>query len=88
MYSELYTFGDCLSGNGEHYVDLYVTLRDRSQWKYTYDVTSQVHEATDKLHINIVLDSLPVPEPSPGVGGGGIVPFIGDWKSVEIELDM
>ena len=88
MYSELYTFGDCLTGNGEHYVDLYATLRDGSQWKYTYDVTSQVHGGTDKLHINIVLDSLPVPEPSPGVGGGGFVPIIDGWNQINIGVEM
>ena len=88
LYAELYTFGDCLSGSGNHYVDLYVTLKDATQWKYSYDVTSQVHEATDNLHINIVLENLPVPELSPGEGGGGVLPYVGEWKTVEIGLMM
>jgi hypothetical protein len=63
-------------------------LADGSQWTYNYDVTDIVHEAEDELLIHIELDSLPVPEPSPGSSGGGFVPSIGEWNNVEQELEM
>ena len=88
LHASLLAFGDCLSGEEEHHIDLYTVLADGSQWKYSYDVTEDVHEAEDELHIHIVLDGLPVPEPSPVEGGGGFVPSIGDWVNVEQEIQM
>ena len=88
LHADLLVFGDCLHGDKKHYIDLYAILVDGSQWKYSYDVTENVHEAEDELHINIVLDSLPVPEPAPGTGSGIFAPSLGDWVNVDQEIQM
>ena len=89
LYADLLVFGDCLHGDKKHYIDIYTTLVDGSHWKYSYDVTEDVHEADNELHINIVLDSLPVPEPAPGTGSGGVfAPTLGDWINVDQEIKM
>lgn len=88
LHANLRAFGDCLSGDKRHYIDLYVMIADGSQWKYRIDVTDEVHKATDKHHIDIVIDGLPVPEPAPGVDDGGFKPTIDDWNNIEQELQM
>ena len=88
LHADLLAFGDCLGGDKKHYIDIYTILVDGSQWKYSYDVTDDVHEAEDALHINIVLDSLPVPEPAPGTGSGVFAPSLGDWVNVDQEIKM
>ena len=88
LHASLLSFGDCLAGDQKHYIDLYTVLGDGSQWHYSFDVTEDVHEAVDELHIYIELDGLPVPEPSPGGGGGGFRPTIDEWTNVEQEIKM
>lgn len=91
LVAEIRTFGDCLSGDKNHYLNLYLVLKDGSQWNYTYDVTSQMHTDRTLKHIHIVLDELPIPEPEgggEGEGGSGFVPSIGEWNSVNIGIKM
>ena len=88
LHGELLAFGDCWSGDEKHYVDIYTVLADGSQWKYSYDVTDEVHKAEDDLYINIVLDGLPVPEPAPGTGSGIFAPSLDEWKNIDQEIQM
>lgn len=92
LTAQMLTFGDCLSGNERHYVNLYIVLTDGSKWNYSYDVTDQLHEADESNHIHLVLDELSIPEPGGGGGGGdeggGFVPTIDGWKSVNIGITM
>lgn len=89
LIAEILSFGDCTSGEENHFLDLYVVLADGSRWNYRYDVTSQVHSATDKTHIHIILDELPIPDiGGTGENGGGFIPSIDEWNTVEIGIQM
>lgn len=92
LTAQMQIFGDCLSGNEAHYINLYLVLADGSKWNYSYDVTAQLHEADESNHIHLVLDELPIPKPEGGGGGGseggGFVPTIDGWKSVNIGIKM
>ncbi len=88
LSAQLNTFGDCASGDEKHYLDLYMVLEDGSQWHYQYDVTDYVHECDDQMHIEIILDGLDIPDIEDITGGGGFVPSVDDWTSVNIDLTM
>ena len=91
LRARMYAFGDCLSGSEAHFVNLYLVLTDGTKWNYSYDVTSQMHAEREDMELHIVLDELPVPQPEgPGNtgGGGGFVPTIDGWNSVNIGIKM
>lgn len=90
LLASMYAFGDCLSGSEAHFVNLYVVLTDGTKWNYSYDVTSQMHAVREDMELHIVLDELPVPQPEGGgsTGGGGFVPSIDGWNSVNIGIKM
>lgn len=82
------SFGHCPVEKRKHYLIIYVILTDGSKWYQTYDVTDQVHDASDPYNIHIVLEEISVPKPEGGNSSGGFRPTVGDWNSIEIEIDM
>lgn len=58
------TFGHCPEP-AKHFLMLYTELTDGRRLYYPYDVTDQVHAATDKRHVTIIIDGffLPVADP-------------------------
>ncbi len=83
---ELASFGHCPSATNTHHLVIYTVLADESWWYYTYDVTEQIHNSPDPYNIYIVLDDLPIPKPV--VNGGGFKPTVGEWNSIDIEIQM
>ncbi len=86
LHGEFLTFGESVSDSGTHILTIYLYLRDGSKWYYTFDVTSQVHNALDPHHVHIILSGLPLPTPIDG--GGGLKPDVNDWQTENIDLDM
>lgn len=82
---ELFAFG-CPSARKTHTLTVYAVLSDESKWYYTYDVTDQIHSAPDRRDVHIVLDGLPLPKPI--VNGGGFLPDVDDWQSVNVDIEM
>lgn len=80
------TFGAHHSQSYSHKLVIYAVLADNSKWFYTYDVTGQVRTAADPLHVHIVLNGLPLPQPLPG--GGGLDPEVDEWGDVEENIEM
>lgn len=72
------TFGYVPNKRVSHKLVVYVTLRDGNRRYFTYDVTGQVRNSTDPLHIHIVLDKLPLPK-AMSIGEGFKV-TLGEWK--------
>lgn len=72
------TFGYTPGKQASHRLVVYATLRDGGRRYFTYDVTSQVRNSTDPLHIHIVLDKLPLPKAISG--GDGLKVTLGKWK--------
>ena len=84
------TFGHCPDTLNKHMLTVYTILQDGTQWYHSFDVTDQMHESDDHI-IRITLDKLPIPEPDPGTGGeggGGFVPTIDDWNTIDINISM
>lgn len=82
------TFGHCPMEDKTHHLNIYVVMADGSKTYFTYDVTGQIHSATDDNHIIIILDDLPLPEPNLGGNGGGFKPEVNGWNQINIGIDM
>ncbi len=87
------TFGHCPQADAgvvnTHVLTIYAVLADGTQWYYTEDVTTQMHEASryaDPHHLILELDGLPVPKPI--VNGSGLQPTVDGWQEVDIEVTM
>ena len=69
-----------------HQLTIYAILADGSRFYKTFDVTDQVHGATDPCNVEIVIDGLELPKP---IEGGGFNPDVGDWMDGDvIEIPM
>lgn len=78
-------FGHCPLSVQSHTLIVYAVLSDGSKWYYLYDVTDQVHTAPDPCNVHILLEGLPLPQPSQG---GGFTPSVGEWEEVQIDVAM
>lgn len=90
LEGEFYTFGHCPNAMNKHILTIYVIMRDGSKWVYTVDVTDQMHNISSEI-ITIVIDQLPIPEldpDEPGEGGGGFMPTVDDWNTINIGINM
>lgn len=78
----------CFGGvaNFSNKLVIYTILQDGTKLCYSYDVTQQVKGALDPYNVEIVLDSLPIPNK---VGGNsGVTPGMNDWSVIYIPIDM
>lgn len=75
------------SDNTPHKLMVYTVLADGSGYYSQVDVTNQIHNATDKRNVHIVIDGLKLPKPMAS-GDGGFQPSVTDWDEIEIEIEM
>ena len=81
------TFGYSPRKQSSHKLVVYAVLKDGSRRFFTYDVTDQVRNATDPLHIRIVLEKLTLPVSISS--GGGFKATLSEWKdggTIEVKL--
>ena len=69
---------------------LYVWMDDGSKYCYgtesgRFNVTDQVHSASDRKHVHIIIDGLDLPQP---IGGDNIDPSVDDWQEVNEDIHM
>ena len=74
-------FGHCPAGEGRHILTIYTY----DKHYFNFDVTEQVHSASDPHNIIIKIDHLKLPEPA----GTDMAPSISDWEDgEEVNIDM
>lgn len=71
-------FGDNTPHNVRHYLRVYTSYK----YYYDYDVTDQIHNASDSRHVEINLNGLNLP-----ATGEGMSPGVNDWDNAE-EVDL
>lgn len=86
LHAEFLTFGESPDTDNQHMLSVYMILTDGSKWHYTFDVTSQVHDAPDPRHVHIVVHGLTLPHPISS--SGGFRPNVNDWQTEHISLSM
>ncbi len=86
LHGEFLTFGESPVTNNKHILTIYMFLTDGSKWYYTFDVTDQVHDASDPRHVHIILRGLDLPKPM--ATGGGLRPDVNDWQTESVDIKM
>ncbi len=97
LVGQMLTYGHCArkpltsrdggdSDEAAHLLNIYATLPDNKQWRYTHDVTSHIHNSPVADCV-VELDSLVLPPPEPS-GGGGLQPTVGGWSGSQEPLGM
>lgn len=87
-----YTFGHHEENTSPHRMTFYVIMDDGKKYAYgtdaseRFDVTGQVHGASDKRHVHIVIDGLDLPQPIEN--GSGFDASVDDWEVVEEDIVM
>ena len=79
-------FGNNDASNTCNKLSIYTILKDGSKYYYVYDVTDQVKTAPDPYNVEILLDTLPIPDDIKG--SGGLTPNVNGWKVVDIPVEM
>ncbi len=85
LHAEFLTFGET-PDSGEHHLSIYMIRDDGKKWNCNVDVTNQVKNASDPRHVHIVVRGLDLPNPIGG--GGGIIPDVDEWITVNINMKM
>ena len=87
VWSWFYTFGHGLSRRDErtHKLTIYAVMDNGQKLTVPYDVTDQIHYASDPRHVHIVIDKLPLPHVAID---GGWDPDVDEWDEVYIDLPM
>lgn len=65
---------------------IYTILQDGTKLCYAYDVSKQVAEAPDPYNVEIVIDSLPIPNKING--NSGVTSGMNDWSVIYIPISM
>lgn len=81
---EFITFGHHPANDEKHMFVLYVIFDNGEKYYYTFDVTDQVDEAEDSLHIHLEINDLSFPTPI--YNGNGFQVGVDDWERVEQDL--
>lgn len=83
-----YAFGHHEENPDPHCMSFYVVMDDGQKYCFKdserLNVTQQVHEAPDRLHVHIIIDGLDLPQPIEN--GHGFDPSVDDWVVVEEEI--
>lgn len=88
---KFYTFGHNPENTTEHRMLLYIWMDDGNKYYYgssseKFNVTKQIHTASDKRDIHIIIDGLDLPQPIED--GSGFNPSVDDWQNVEQDINM
>lgn len=86
LHSEFLTFGESGETANNHILSLYIIMSDGTKRHYTFDVTSQVHNAPDPQHVHIVVSGIELPQPVET--GEGFVPEVNDWQTEHVNIVM
>ena len=86
LHSEFLTFGESEETANDHILSLYIIMSDGSKRHYTFDVTSQVHNAPDPRHVHIVISGVELPKSVDT--GDGFVPEVNDWETEHVNIVM
>lgn len=81
-----YTFGDDYEVEDLHKMVLYVWFDNGEKYYYTFDVTKQIHNAPDRLHVHLQLRGLEFPQPISS--GSGFKPNVDNWDEIEEDIIM
>ena len=80
LHGSMEVFGDNAPHDLRHKFRLYTSQK----YYYDFDVTDQIHSASDPYNVNITLSGIKLP----GTGNGMNV-SVGDWGQVEnIDINM
>lgn len=83
-----YTFGHHEDNVAPHKMVFYVIMNDGAKFCFKdskqLDVTDQLHDASDKRRVHIIIDSLDFPQPIQE--GNGFIPSLEDWNVEENEI--
>ena len=90
IVGRFFTFGHHEENAAPHRMLLYVWMDDGSKYCYgtesgRFNVTDQVHSASDGKHVHIIIDGLDLPQP---IGGDNIDPSVDDWQEVNEDIHM
>lgn len=80
------TFGRPNDASISHTAIIYVIFDDGTAQYYSYDVSNQVRNAPDPLHVDIVINGIKLPKPI--VNGGGFSPDVKEWNDQSEEIQM
>lgn len=81
-----YTFGDDYEVDDAHKMVLYVWFDNGEKYYYTFNVTQQIHNAPDRMHVHLRLYGLEFPQPINT--GGGFKPNVDGWDEIEEDIIM
>lgn len=89
---KFYTFGHNVNNDTPHHMAFYVVMDDGKKYAYGTDagehfnVTEQIHKASDPKHVHIVIDGLNLPQPIEN--GSGFEVSMDDWNVEEEDIPM
>jgi len=89
---KFYTFGHHEGNTAPHRMTFYVVMDDGKKYAYgtdageRFNVTGQVHTASDPKHVHIIIDGLDLPQPIEN--GSGFDVSVDDWGVVEENIVM
>lgn len=85
VLGSLLTIGRCDNCNDSHKLWLFVWLTDGRYFTYSFDVTSQVVEASDPMDVHIKIEGLSLPESA--AGGGAFDVSVDGWQETIIDIN-
>lgn len=83
------TFGHCPGAGKSHRLMIYAIMDDGSKYYFEFDVSDQVHNPPDADNVHhIVVEFLDLPIPEGGGEGGGMIPTVEEWQTMDVDLEM
>lgn len=79
------TYGLPSNPNAQNTLSLYVWLVDGKKYCFTFDVSQQISDAPDPLHVDIHISHLSLPEAGDPIGGSFDVD-VDDWITIIINI--
>lgn len=86
VFGSFINFGAPADPAVKQILTVYLVFEDKTGSYATFDVSSQVREAPDPHHVDIVVNGLELPHPI--ASGSGFVPDVNEWESVNYDLEM
>lgn len=90
-----YSFGDSDASSASHRMALYLVMTNGKQYKFVkgdnLDVTSQIHNSSDKRNVHIVINGLKIPEveaTGEGEEMGNWDVGLDDWEESNIDIKV
>lgn len=84
LYGEFYTFGTT-DTSASHILTLYAWMRDGQKAYYDFDVTQQIINAEDPMHVLLVVDGLELPAP---LVDAGYSTDVDEWQTDDVDVSL